>query len=177
MLPRTPLLVLLALLALPASARSKGRPEPMTCPSDVPAALATACPCDGKHLPDDSVLPWRNHGQYVSCVARFRNTLRKAGCLTADLMRTVARCAARSTCGKAGTVLCCVSASATCTDPAPGDQTPGTCSTDAARPCTTDADCTTVRVHVTKDEATCVADGGTAGGAGSVCTACQPTTP
>lgn len=86
---------------------AKGRPNPITCPTDVAVALAEMCPCDGKMMPDDSVQPWRNHGKYVSCVVRYRNALRKAGCLTDESRRTIARCAARSTCGKVGAVLCC----------------------------------------------------------------------
>src|SRR5690349_9908244 len=66
------------------------------CPTDVGAALATACPCDG---PGQA---WKNHGKYVSCVAHYRNALRKAGCLDAEAKRTIQSCAARSTCGKEG---------------------------------------------------------------------------
>ena len=33
---------------------AKGRPDPITCPTDVALALAEACPCDGKTMPDDS---------------------------------------------------------------------------------------------------------------------------
>ena len=93
--------VLLALLAMPVGvcAMGKGHPDPGSCPADVGAALAERCPCDGQ----------KNHGQYVSCVVHFRNGLRKAGCLTAEDRRTIARCAARSTCGKPDAVLCCTS--------------------------------------------------------------------
>ncbi len=92
-------------VALLASANSvfAQPPGPVTCPPDVGAALAAQCPCDSSG-PGQS---WKNHGQYVSCVVRFRNDLRKAGCLDDTAKRTIARCAARSTCGKAGAVLCC----------------------------------------------------------------------
>src|SRR5206468_12416121 len=99
------------------------RPGPITCPTDIPSALAEQCPCAGKMLPDASVAPWRNHGQYVSCVVHLRNALRKGGCLTADARRTLARCAARSSCGKGTAVLCCTTETGTCSDPAPGDGT------------------------------------------------------
>src|SRR5882672_3425417 len=81
--------VLLALLAMPVGvwAMGKGHLDPGSCPTDVGAALAARCPCDGQ----------KNHGQYVSCVVRFRNALRKAGCLSVEERRTIARCAARST--------------------------------------------------------------------------------
>lgn len=118
-------------------------PEPGPCPTDAAVALIEACPCDGKVLANGSVQPWRNHGQYVSCVVRLRNQLRKAGCLSDEMRRTVARCAARSTCGKTSVVRCCVSDTGTCNDPTPGDAMPaGVCSNDAARPCDVDADCT-----------------------------------
>ena len=171
------ILSFVALLLVPTLAPAKGRPEPMPCPTDVPAALAAACPCDGKLMPNDAVAPWRNHGQYVSCVTRYRNALRKAGCLTNDLKRALTRCAARSTCGKSGAVLCCLSETGTCNDEVPGDVTPGTCSTNPATTCTTDAECTVTRARLSRDEASCVADGGTAGGSGSLCSACQPVAP
>src|SRR5438128_1587752 len=96
-------------------------PARADCPADVGAALAAACPCSNV----------KNHGQYVSCVVRFRNGLRKQKCLTAETQRTIARCAARSTCGKPTAVLCCtVTGTGTCNgDPMPNDGTKaGTCS-------------------------------------------------
>src|SRR4029077_19955408 len=113
------------------------------------------------------VAAWRNHGQYVSCIVHFRNALRKAGCLTADARRTVARCAALSTGGKQAAVLCCLSETGTCSDPAPGDGTAaGTCSNDAGLACDTAADCTKTHARIASDEAACVAPGGTRGVAG-----------
>src|SRR5438046_2003328 len=116
----TRIVALSALLLLPGVATAKGRPGPITCPTDIPSALAEQCPCAGKMLPDASVAPWRNHGQYVSCVVHLRNALRKGGCLTADARRTLARCAARSSCGKGTAVLCGTIETGTCSDPAPG---------------------------------------------------------
>ncbi len=105
----------------------------------------------------------------------FRNDLRRQGCLDAESKRTIARCAARSTCGKAGAVLCCVyDTSGTCDDAAPGDGTQaGTCSNDAARPCDTATDCITASgPTVKRHDTTCTDHGGTVVGAGSVCSAC-----
>jgi hypothetical protein len=173
-------LVLTAGLALAGSAWAKGRPEPVSCPADAALALAEACPCAGKAMPDGSVQPWKNHGQYVSCVVRLRNKLRKAGCLTDEARRSIARCAARSTCGKTSAVLCClVEGTGVCNDPMPGDLVAaGTCSNDALLPCDTDVDCTKTRSTVAKDEAACVAAGGAVvPEGGSVCEACSPPAP
>ena len=105
----TRLIVLFGALIVPAGLMAKGRPGPITCPLDIAAAIDAACPCDGQPLPNGGVQPWRNHGKYVSCVVRLRNALRKGRCFTDDSQRrTLARCAARSTCGKTGAVLCCL---------------------------------------------------------------------
>jgi hypothetical protein len=155
-----------------------GRPQPVTCPDDVAVAIAEECPCDGKVMPDSSVQPWRNHGKYVSCVVRFRNALRKAGCLDDAARRTIARCAARSTCGKEGAVLCCVYEPGTCSDPVPGDMVAaGACSNDAALVCDVDADCTKSSGGIARDEAVCAERGGVVVGGGSVCTPCPPPAP
>jgi hypothetical protein len=177
----TAALSLLLLLPIAAAAMGrpagKGRPGPVTCPPDVAAALAEQCPCAGKMMPDGSVTAWRNHGGYVSCAVRYRNALRKAGCLTMDARQTLARCAARSTCGKDMAVLCCMSETGMCNDPTPGDGTvAGTCSNDGELMCDSDADCTKTRSHVAHDEASCVAGGGTSAGSGSVCDPCPTTT-
>jgi hypothetical protein len=170
------LATLVICVALPAGVSAK-RPEPITCPDDVVTALAERCPCDGQHQLDGSVVPHKNHGQYVRCVVQFRNALRKGGCLTRELHRTIARCAARSTCGKDGLVVCCLTDMARCDDPAPGNGTPeGVCGNDDERACDVDADCVSVRGRVARDEDSCVAAGGTVAGAGSVCTACTTTT-
>ena len=173
----TRIVALSALLLLPGVATAKGRPGPITCPTDIPSALAEQCPCAGKMLPDASVAPWRNHGQYVSCVVHLRNALRKGGCLTADARRTLARCAARSSCGKGTAVLCCTTETGTCSDPAPGDGTvAGTCSNAAEMACDSNADCTEARGRIARDEAACMASGGVSMGAGSVCDSCTSST-
>lgn len=167
-------------LALPATGWAKkpaDRPEPMECPEDVAAAIATECPCPGMMMSDGSVAPHKNHGHYVRCVVHFRNALRKSGCLTKEAHKTIARCAARSTCGKEGAVVCCLSKTGTCDDLAPGNGTAeGVCSNDEERACDTEADCVKIRGRVTTYEAACVEAGGTVAGPGSVCTRCTTTT-
>ena len=147
-------------------------PGPVTCPPDVGAALAAACPCDASG-PGQS---WKNHGGYVSCVVHLRNDLRKAGCLDDAAKRTIARCAARSTCGKAGAVLCCnYDTSGTCSDLTPGNFIQeGVCSNDATVPCDTATDCivATGAPRVKRSAEQCTDKGGTPVGGGSVCSAC-----
>jgi len=159
----------LVVSASPAFARPVPIP-PGECPSDVGAALAAACPCGA----DSTGQAWRNHGQYVSCVVRFRNGLRRQGCLDAETQRTIARCSARSTCGKDGAVLCCVyDISGTCNDPVPDGTAAGVCSNDIAKPCDTNTDCITATgPKLSRRADTCTAHGGTAVGTGSVCSAC-----
>src|SRR5262245_568200 len=135
------------------------------CPTDVEAAIGAACPC----ADDGHGQPWPNHGQYVSCVVRFRNDLRRDGCLNAQTQRTIARCAARSTCGKEGAVLCCTyDTSGTC------DLTTGTCTNDATLACLTNTDCITVikGPKVKRHDINCTEHGGTIVGTGSVCAGC-----
>jgi hypothetical protein len=172
------LVVLVNCIVLASSSWAK-RPEPITCPADVVASMAETCPCDGTLLPDLSVQPWRNHGKYVSCVVHYRNALRKADCFTDDsIRRTLARCAARSTCGKTTSLRCCTYELGTCSDPTPGDLVAaGTCSNDVALVCDTDADCTKSQAHLVRDGDTCTADGGTVVDGGSVCEACPPPAP
>jgi hypothetical protein len=156
------------------------RPEPITCPDDIGTALADTCPCAGKVMPDLSVQPWKNHGKYVSCVVRYRNALRKAGCFADDAYRrTLARCAARSTCGKENRLRCCTYVPGTCNgDPMPGDLVAaGTCSNDVTLACDVDLDCTTATARIVRDEGQCTADGGVVVEGGSVCETCPPPPP
>jgi hypothetical protein len=175
--------VVVALLGIPGGAwaagrgNGRGKPEPMPCPEDVDAAVAAACPCEGTMAPDESVTPWRNHGQYVRCVVKYRNQLKKSGCVASDERREMARCAARSTCGKADRVLCCITTTGTCDDAAPNGVPEGLCSNDQDVGCDTDADCTESQARVTDGEVECDERGGTVTGAGSVCAPCSPAAP
>ena len=165
------MLALASIVIMPLTADAR-RPEPVACPADVAVGLAEACPCSGRVVGNGGSQPWKNHGQYVSCSVHYRNALRKSGCLTRDEKRTIARCAARSTCGKSDVVLCCTAEVGTCSDPVPGDLTAaGTCSNDTLLACDTDADCTKVTGALTSDASACTASGGTVG-EGSVCSGC-----
>ncbi len=144
-------------------------PTDGSCPTDVGACLAESCPCAADH----GAHTWKNHGQYVKCVVHLRNDLRKAGCLDKAAKTTIAKCAAKSTCGKEGFTLCCfynVTCSDTnqtdgiasgvcstdgttacntaldcvsCSDPTPDGTAAGTCSNDSSIPCDTANDCIT----------------------------------
>ena len=176
------LIAIAALLASPAAALAMGhgghgKPPTVACPADgdVEAAIAAACPCAG-----ENGVPWKNHGQYQRCVVHYRNALRKAGCFTDDsVRRAVARCAARSTCGKStDVVLCCHYQLGLCSDPNPADNVAsGTCSNGGA-PCNGPADCTQSSASLAHDAAACGADGGVVVvGGGSVCAPCPPPPP
>lgn len=145
------------------------------CPDDPEAAVAAACPCGA----DGNGQAWGNHGKYVSCVVRFRNDLRRQGCLDAQTQRLIARCAARSTCGKEGAVLCCwYDTSGVCSDTLPNGVKEGTCSNDTAIACDTSTDCITSRgPKVKRHEETCTLKGGTVVGTGSVCSGCPALPP
>ena len=149
-------LALSLLLALPAQpwAMDRARPDRRSCPADVDAAVAQHCPCDGS----------MNHGQYVSCVAHYGISLRKAGCRAGTAVRMI-RCAVLSTCGKSGAVVCCTTIGGTCDA--------GVCSNKAWLGCVTDADCARTRARIASDERTCVAAGGVSAGPGSMCGACM----
>jgi len=68
-----------------------------TCPPDIRAAIAQACPCDG----------FRNHGKFMGCVRKQLTTLRAAGCDENHLKRAV-NCANSSVCGKVHKpIVCC----------------------------------------------------------------------
>jgi hypothetical protein len=128
----------------------------------VASAVALACPCGGVDDGQGGVTPWRNHGQYVRCVARTtRDQARAAGLKRRCVKRSVP-CAARSTCGKGDAVACVVVSTATCVG--------GTCSDDPAAPCLVDADCASAPTCRVTSAAECAARGGTAG-SGSCCAA------
>jgi hypothetical protein len=159
------LLILTVLLALPRAAwAAKPNPCPNLlfpsgqCATDPGAAVAACCDCDG----------FRNHGQYVRCVAHAVNALRKGGCLDDTAKRSMKRCAARSTCGKPGFVTCCRTLPGQCVD--------GICAkTDPPVSCMTNEECpTTSRCSTKRDADTCLTTGGIPGTASSCCAACGP---
>jgi hypothetical protein len=161
----------------PAWAKGKGnkhhgQPDPMSCPADVSLAVAAECPCNGT-LAGDVMQPWRNHGQYVRCVVHMRNALRKAGCLTDDQKRTIARCAAHSACGKTDAPLvCCMTSMPPCSDPMPDGVAAGTCDGAPDQMCDVPEDCAVMSTVAMPDEAACMAAGGVVEGAGATCSVC-----
>lgn len=58
--------------------------------------IAQLCPCDG---PSGTVMPWRNHGKYVSCVAQAANRFRDVGLISQTGHGAVTSAAAQSSCG------------------------------------------------------------------------------
>jgi len=129
--------------------------------STIGAFVDASCPCAGPGDGSGGTIAWRNHGQYVRCVAHaVRDAARAAG-VKHRCGKGLVRCAARSSCGKDGAVACLVPAGGTCVA--------GACSDDPAVTCLTDADCAATACSVlSADE--CTALGGV-GGAGSCCTA------
>src|SRR5262245_6271812 len=86
------------------------------------AAIASACPCAAQPNGD----AWKNHGQYVRCVAQetAKQVAQSHGALKRRCLNSAVSCGARSTCGKPDFVACTVSVAHTCTgDPTPGDGT------------------------------------------------------
>jgi hypothetical protein len=165
------LLVLVGCLALPVGVGAKRRPEAERCPADVEDALARQCPCAGITMPDGSVEPWATHGGYVSCVVRAMRGLGRAGCLSARERRTLVRCAAHSTCGRDGTVVCCFGEDGTC-EPNGAE---GACSNDPDRACDTDLECRR-RARIAADASRCTAAGGWIAPQASACGGCVTTT-
>lgn len=131
-------------------------------------AIAAACPCDGKVNGAGEVTAWKNHGGYVSCVARERNRQAKALGLSKSCVRKAARCAARSTCGKREGFVVCRQLD-TCSDALPGDGVAaGTCTDDTTVACDTVADCPVLSCSVKPAAETCTDQGGVAA-TGSCC--------
>lgn len=67
----------------------------VTAPSNG-CSVAQQCPCSG---PRGSTTAWKNHGQYVSCVARASNDLVSLGQLSEADKSALQSTAAQSTCG------------------------------------------------------------------------------
>jgi hypothetical protein len=132
-----------------------------TAVTDVQTAVATACPCAGLDDGQGGTTSWKNHGQYVRCVAHAtRDQARNAG-LKRRCVRDTVPCAARSTCGKNGAVACVVASNGTCMN--------GACSNDEERACAIDDDCTIHECRVASAQH-CTTLGG-APSSGSCCTA------
>src|SRR5262245_12086922 len=70
------------------------------------------CPCD-LGVPGGTAAA-TNHGHYVSCVAHAVNGLAKDKTIPNNCKGKIRRCAARSTCGKPGAVVCLIPRLGTC---------------------------------------------------------------
>jgi hypothetical protein len=143
------------------AAASPARAERVDCDPArcaVQAAIAAECPCEAAI----------NHGQYVSCVAHIVRRFASDGTIPITCKGKVTRCAAKSTCGKAGFVTCQVPTD-TCTI-ATGAVT-GTCADDPTIVCATDLDCgATCKIKSSADR--CAGLGGAVGTANTCCAAC-----
>lgn len=129
--------------------------------SVIGAFVDAACPCAGVDDGMGGTIAWKNHGQYVRCVAHaVKDAVRSAG-VKRRCARDVVPCAAQSSCGKRNAVTCLVATTGTCTN--------GACDVPAGAPCATDADCGTKACGVTSADR-CTTLGGTAG-SGSCCSA------
>lgn len=60
-------------------------------------SIAQLCPCAG---PQGTVGNWKNHGKYVSCVAKASNTFVDAGLITEQEKDDIVSSAANSSCGQ-----------------------------------------------------------------------------
>ena len=59
-------------------------------------SIEQLCPCDA---PRQSTLPWKNHGQYVSCVTQAANTFNKESLISGEEKGRITEEAAQSACG------------------------------------------------------------------------------
>jgi|SRR5262245_46729529 len=123
----------------------------------VQAAIAQNCSCTAS----------TNHGRYVSCVAHQVKTLSDSGAIPIDCKGKITRCAAKSTCGKAGFVTCTRQRLGTC------NLTTGTCVENPALVCLTDANCVLGTTCSIKRDAThCTNAGGIVGTTSTCCSTC-----
>ena len=111
-----------------------------------------------------------NHGLYVSCVAHVVRRLTGDGTVPNTCVGKVVKCAARSSCGKAGFVACHVPIDV-CNIPA--GAAAGTCMGTPTLSCTTNLDCGS-RCKVSKSADLCTERGGTVGAGASCCGSCTP---
>jgi len=153
----TLVLVGAVLLALPVGSIWAASSDCEAARCAIQDALNQQCPCDAA----------TNHGKYVSCVARLRNNLAKAGTIPINCKGAVQRCAARSTCGKPGFVTCQIPTD-TCTS--------GTCAANPTVTCVTDFDCGT-RCKTKSSVDRCTAAGGAVGTSSTCCADCAPPSP
>ena len=128
--------------------------------SAIQAFVDANCPCDGVDDGNGGTVAWKNHGQYVRCVAHAsRDAARIAG-VKRRCAKNLVPCAAKSTCGRKKGVACDLATTGICVD--------GTCTNDGAS-CLTDAECASMACTITSAER-CANAGGVAR-TGSCCSA------
>jgi hypothetical protein len=141
-----------------------GGPSASSCDAASSVILAfvdMTCPCAGTDDGNGGTTAWKNHGQYVRCVAHaVRDAARSAG-VKRRCAKGIVPCAAQSSCGKKNAVTCVVATTGTCTN--------GACSNDATVTCVADADCAMEACAVVSADR-CVEAGGVAA-SGSCCSA------
>ena len=59
--------------------------------------IAQLCPCEG---PRGTVMPWRNHGKYVSCVAHAAGDFESQGLISQAKKDALVSAAGQSSCGQ-----------------------------------------------------------------------------
>jgi hypothetical protein len=172
-------LPVLAVLAWAATADAK---QPTCDPTAIAAAKAAvdaACPCAGQPDGLGGTVPWKNHGQYVKCVAKATKSQSKGAGVARKCVKDVVPCAANSTCGKTDDVACIITTGTcgfvgTCTGgqgcqldtDCPIGETctlVGTCDNEA-KVCTTDADCSVQSCAVMSAEECTLSQGSAATG-------------
>ena len=117
------------------------------------AFVDDTCPCAGIDDGAGGTVAWKNHGQYVRCVAHaVRDAARTLG-VKRRCVRGLVPCAARSSCGKTQAVACITPVNGSCAG--------GVCSDDPTLSCAIDADCPARECSVLGADA-CTAVGGIA---------------
>ncbi len=91
-------LVLTIVAALPAFAGKPGKPDCSASLAAVQSAVADACDCATA----------KNHGQYVRCAGQTVKGMASGGSLPKACRGAMMRVFAKSSCGKADAVTCCM---------------------------------------------------------------------
>jgi hypothetical protein len=153
-----PMLSVLAVLAWAATAAAKPSTCAATAVADAKVAVDQACPCTGKPDLQGVAVPWKNHGQYVSCITKATKAAAKSAGVARQCLKDVVPCAAHSTCGKSADadIACSVLTPGTCNIVA------GTCENDASTFCTSDADCPVLQSCAVMSADECVVAQGSA---------------
>ena len=116
------------------------------------AFVDETCPCAGTDDGAGGTIAWKNHGQYVRCVAHaVRDAARSLG-VKRRCARGLVPCAAHSSCGKSDAAACIAPVAGTCAG--------GLCTDDPSLTCATDADCP-LRECSEQSAEDCAAIGGT----------------